>query len=364
MAYPQNVRKVRRRGIGLMLLVDSAAGLIPAALMQLFVGDAGWHRFWIDLLFSTIYAHSIGTLAFVVARPAAQRLWRLPRVYTALGMLLVFVSVAVVGSVIANVIFVAAGLGPAALFRRELLFGLRISVLSTVVIGSAVTVFEGLSYRLQAAKLELQARQLAAERANKLVSEARLSSLESRVHPHFLFNTLNSISALIREDPKRAERMVERLAALLRYSLDAGRSPLAPLRQELHIVRDYLEIERTRFGDRLRFSVDVPEELQELEVPPMAVQTLVENSIKHAIAVSRPGGEIAVRARRDGTALVIEVSDDGPGFDLRALKEGHGLENLLERLLALFENEARLDIARRDGRMIVALTVPQKRVLV
>jgi LytS/YehU family sensor histidine kinase len=221
-----------------------------------------------------------------------------------------------------------------------------------------------LSYRLQATALELKTRQLEEERARKLVTEARLSSLEARIHPHFLFNTLNSISELIREDPGRAERTTERLASLLRYSLDMGSRPLVPLRQELRVVEDYVEIERTRFGDRLRWVLDVPAELGELDVPPLSLQTLVENSIKHAVSKSRQGGEVRVVARLAHERLLLEVSDDGPGFDAGALKKGHGLENLQERLTALFEGSGKLDIARRDGRTVVSVSVPQKKVLV
>jgi sensor histidine kinase YesM len=352
------------RRIGLVLLVDTAAGVIPAVAIQLFSPAFNWHSFTVDLAFSLVYAHCIGTLAFLIMGRIAPPLCRLPKAYTAAGLLLGLVAIAVAGSLIANGIFIATGLMDPSSFWPNLRFGLKISVFSTVLIGAAVTVFEGLSYRLQAARLELRTRQLDEERARKLASEARLSSLEARIHPHFLFNTLNSISELIREDPAGAERTVERLAELLRYSLDTGRRPLAPLRQELRVVRDYLEIEQTRFGGRLRFSMDVPAGLEEMEVPPMAVQTLVENSIKHAVSASRQGGEIRVSARLESGSLVLEVSDDGPGFDLRAFREGHGLENLQERLAALFDGDARLEIARREGRTVVSVAVPQKKVLV
>jgi sensor histidine kinase YesM len=349
--------------IVMMLAVDTAGGVAPAAVMQLFRDHASWHQFGVDVRFGLIYAHCIGTLAFTILRRFAPPMFRWPRFYTVMGMLLTLVAVAVTGSVLAGGIFVLLGMNPPESFWPHLRFGLRITVISTVLIGALTSVFEVLSYRLRDARLELKSKQLEEERARKLASEARLSSLESRVHPHFLFNTLNSISALIREDPGRAERTVERLAGLLRFSLDTGRQPLVPLRQELRVVRDYLEIERTRFGDRLRFQIDVPEALEELEVPPMAVQTLVENSIKHAVAASRGGGEIGVSARVEGGSLILAVSDDGPGFDLRALKEGHGLENLQERLEALFDGAGRLEIARRDNRMVVSVTLPQKRVL-
>jgi len=233
----------------------------------------------------------------------------------------------------------------------------------TLLVGIVTTIYEVLSGRLRAATEELRARQLEDERARQLITQARLSSLESRIHPHFLFNTLNSISALIREDPPQAERTVERLAALLRYSLDNHARGLVPLRQELHLVEDYLEIEKTRFGGRLRFTLDVPPDLADLEVPPLALQTLVENSIKHAVSPSRYGGEIGGSARLAPGCLLLEVSDDGPGFERTSLQQGHGLENLQERLTALFDGEGRLEMARRAGRMVVGVSVPQKKVL-
>ena len=129
------------------------------------------------------------------------------------------------------------------------------------------------------------------------------------------------------------------------------------------MVEDYLEIEKTRFGDRLRFTLDVPPDMADLDVPPLALQTLVENSIKHAVAPNRYGGEIGVAARLVSGCLVLEVSDNGPGFERSSLQQGHGLENLQERLTALFDGEGRLEMARRGGRMVVGVSVPQKKVL-
>jgi two-component system, LytTR family, sensor histidine kinase AlgZ len=352
------------RRIGLILTVDTAAAILPAVTIELFRTHAGWQTFGLELAYGMVYSHSIGTLAFLVMPRIAGPLFRLPRIYTATFMLLALAGIAITGSLLANGILVAVHMYPPQWFRDNLVFGTKIAVISTVMIGALVTVFEGLSCRLQEVRLELRTRQMEEERARKLASEARLSSLESRIHPHFLFNTLNSISALIRDDPARAERTVERLAALLRYSLDTGRRPLVPLGQELRVVRDYLELEQTRFGDRLRFTIDAPAELGDLDVPPMAVQTLVENSIKHAVSASRQGGEIRVSARLESGSLRLEVSDDGPGFDPRAVKEGHGLENLQERLAALFDGEGRLELAHREGRMVVSVAVPQRRVLV
>ena len=351
-----------RRVTTVFLANIGAAAVFPLFLL-LFSENVSWSLVWHQFKISFVYANSIGWLAFFVMRRIAPPILRRRRTLAYPILILCLIALALAGSAVANLAFIALGWATAAVVWHSLGFGLKIAISITVVGGILITVYETLKHRLQAATLELRTRQLEEERARKLATEARLSSLESRIHPHFLFNTLNSISSLIREDPGRAERTVERLAALLRYSLDVNASRLVPLSQELKIVHDYLEIESTRFGDRLRYSIDAAESLATLEVPPLTLQTLVENSIKHAIATSRQGGEIRVAASASDGVLVLEVSDDGPGFDLRALKPGHGLENLQDRLAALFDGAARLEIARRDGRMIVSVAVPQRKVI-
>ncbi len=159
------------------------------------------------------------------------------------------------------------------------------------------------SIKLQAATLELRTRQVEQERAYKLLAEAQLSSLESRIHPHFLFNTLNSIAALIPSDPQLAEDTVGKLASLLRFSLNANQSGLVPLSQELKIVRDYLEIEKTRFGPRLSYEIAVPETLEDVKVPPLALQSLVENSVKHVVSQRSQGATIQMPDRSWGRKI-------------------------------------------------------------
>jgi LytS/YehU family sensor histidine kinase len=235
---------------------------------------------------------------------------------------------------------------------------MRYSWIISILIGVSISFYERLRGKLEATTEELREKELAADRARQLATEARLSSLESRIHPHFLFNTLNSISSLIQEDPAQAEKLVERLAALLRFSLDSNQQRTVPLEREMKITRDYLEIERVRFGDRLRYAIDVPPSLGPAEVPPLAVQTLVENSVKHAIAPRREGGEVRVAARRVGQHLCVEVADDGPGFARDALVAGHGLDTLHARLLALYDDRAALDITTRDGYTVVSISLP------
>jgi len=352
------------RKLGLVVLVNTTGALIPALIAFLHRPHAGLSYFLNEFQFGCVYAYIIGTLAFLVMDYVGPRCGKLPKRYGYPLIYLTFTALALVGTLAANGVFVALGWITPAEFWPGFRFGISLSLAITLLLGTLVVVVEVLQHRLRAATEELQARQLEEERARKLATEARLSSLESRIHPHFLFNTLNSITSLIREDPARAERTVERLAALLRYSLDAAARPLVPLRQELRIVQDYLDIEKTRFGDRLRYSLDIAPEAAGLEVPPMALQTLVENSIKHAVSISRQGGEICVSARLEADRLVLEVADDGPGFDGPAVLPGHGLANLQERLEALFDGAGGLEIIRRDGHMVVSVALPRKHVLV
>ena len=196
------------------------------------------------------------------------------------------------------------------------------------------------------------------ERANKLLVEARLSSLESRIHPHFLFNTLNSIASLIPTDPKRAEDTVGKLASLLRFSISANHSSLVPLAQELKIVRDYLEIEATRFGQRLHYEISVPDALGDCKVPPLALQTLVENSVKHVVAQRNQPSSISVDGAQHDGRLEITVTDDGPGFSLADISPDHGLGNLVGRLELLFGESAQLNVKRVDDKTVVSIAVP------
>jgi hypothetical protein len=185
------------------------------------------------------------------------------------------------------------------------------------------------------------------------IAQARLSSLESRLRPHFLFNTLNSIVALIPEDPASAERVTVKLADLLRYSLDSADRSTVLLEQELKVTTDYLEIEKTRFGSRLSYSIDVPPELLHTQVPPFCLQTLVENSVKYG------GGEIRVHACNGAGKLILTIWDSGDGFTGKPKEiPGHGLHDLRKRLAALWGNHAALEFPQQPSGATVQISIP------
>ena len=328
--------------------------LIQVAANQ--IANVGDLRF--ALGYSLVYANLTGVLAISVISAFASKTWarRLPLPATLALCILVFVPV---GCLLAQTLLMTIGLVVPRHFWLEYLHTLRISLPLSAVFGLGAVVHSSLRERVRAAEKSLHEKEAAEERARKLAIEARLSSLESRIHPHFLFNTLNSISSLIVTNPSRAEQMVGRLAALLRASLDSSNQTLIPLQQELAMVESYLDIERARFGEKLRGSTDVAEELRQAKVPPMSVQALVENAVKHGIAPQIGGGEIMVAASTENGSLRIEVRDTGPGFNLTAIHAGHGLDILVERLDALFGAKARLNVFRRDGKSVVEMVLPR-----
>jgi sensor histidine kinase YesM len=268
------------------------------------------------------------------------------------------VCTALAGCLAAGLVFQLIGVRTPDEYWSEFRSSSEFAVILTLVIGMSTATYETLRYKLQAATLELSTKQVEQERAYKLLAETQLSSLASRIHPHFLFNTLNSISALIPKDPQLAEDTVGKLASLLRFSLNANQSGLVPLSQELKIVRDYLEIEKTRFGPRLSYTIAIPEELQEVKVPPLALQTLVENSVKHVVSQRSQGAAIQIVGSMDSDRIRLEIRDDGPGFSLDAITPEHGLGNLIARLELLFGANGQLEVTREYGWTVVRLSFP------
>lgn len=268
------------------------------------------------------------------------------------------IAMATAGTLAGAFVLIIVGITPHDQYWREVHYSFPIALVITVVVGLSITSFETLRHRLQSATLALRTHQVEQERAHKLLAEAQLSSLESRLHPHFLFNTLNSIASLIPSDPGRAEDTVGKLASLLRFSISANQASLVPLEQELKIVRDYLEIETTRFGARLHYEISVPEAYGSIRVPPLALQTLVENSVKHVVSVRNEPSSIAIAGAVRDNHLELTVSDDGPGFSLREVASDHGLGNLAARLGLLFGESAQFDVGRVGGKTVVTMKIP------
>ncbi|QSQ28549.1 histidine kinase [Pyxidicoccus parkwayensis] len=226
---------------------------------------------------------------------------------------------------------------------------------------SMVGLDAALRYSRQVREEAVRASQLEAQ-----LAQAQLQLLRSQLRPHFLFNTLHAISALMHSDVDAADRMVGQLSELLRASLERDGRQEVPLSEELELLAPYLDIERTRFSDRLQVEVDVAPEVRDALVPPLLLQPLVENAIRHGIAPRRGPGRVWVRAALSGERLAVEVRDDGvgpPSSGVEALREGIGLGSTRARLERLYGNAHALTLEANAPRgFAVSLSLPYRRV--
>lgn len=207
---------------------------------------------------------------------------------------------------------------------------------------------------------QFRERELLASQLESKLAQTQLQILKMQLHPHFLFNTLNAISALIHQDVELADRMIARLGDLLRTTLDNANQQHVPLSQELDFIHPYLEIEKARLGARLTVDLQVDPAVMDAKVPNLILQPLVENAIRHGIAV-RPGpGTIQIHAHRENGGLHLAVTDTGPGLQAApAALKGIGLANTRARLEKLYGANHRLELTNgRDGGFAIGITIP------
>jgi signal transduction histidine kinase len=220
-----------------------------------------------------------------------------------------------------------------------------------------VGISHALDYRRQSAERSITAAKLQAR-----LAEANLEALQRQLHPHFLFNTLHTISALMHRDIEAADAMLARLSDLLRLTLHRVRTHQLRLKEELDFIEKYLEIERARYGDRLRVVFDIDPAMLDTAVPSMVLQPLVENALRHGIGPKVGGGQIDIIARRDDDQLWLIVRDDGygvPADELDALNEGVGVSNTRARLQHLYGDRHRFEFrAPRGGGLEVRVAIP------
>ena len=211
---------------------------------------------------------------------------------------------------------------------------------------------------------ELRETEFQEERLKALAAEAELKALKAQINPHFLFNTLNTIAHLIRTDPPKAERMVEKLAEVFRYALFALEKDSVSLEEELDFVEDYLDLEHERFGDRLLAKSSIAPDSLQIPVPPLILQPLVENALRHGQS-SQGEVQLLLETRLNEQSLFISISDQGPGFPTRTTSQrggGIGLRNVRERLEKKYGQGFGLELAENEpsGAMIT-ITIPRER---
>jgi signal transduction histidine kinase len=227
------------------------------------------------------------------------------------------------------------------------------TVLNVLTYAMILGVYYTINYQRRYRETALVSARLAATAAQmeSSMTAARLHALRMELNPHFLFNSLNSVTGLIRRDDKEAAiNMLARLADLLRATLDRA-DPTMTLGEELRLLNLYVDIEKVRFGGRLEFDVDVAPALRVAQVPSLSLQPLVENAVRHGIATQRTGGVVSVRAWRDNGSLMIDVRDSGPGIGEgeSLIGEGVGITNTRDRLRQLYGSEAGMKLFNAPG---------------
>jgi LytS/YehU family sensor histidine kinase len=195
-------------------------------------------------------------------------------------------------------------------------------------------------------KLRLKEKQTAELKG--LSRQQEIATLKAQLNPHFLFNTLNSINATVTKDPGATRQMIAKLSEMLRYSLDSFEKEQVSIAEELHFVKTYLDLEQRRLGDRLKVDIDMDEKIKDLPVPPMILQPLVENAVKHGIASLEEGGYILIHIKQKAETVRFMVKDTGRGIPPDYQSNGIGLRNTNEMLVKRFGKEHQLNITPNE----------------
>jgi len=242
---------------------------------------------------------------------------------------------AFVGTQIAGFSFSEILRGRPAFFIQMLFIG--------ILFGTMITYFFFSRERISQTEEQLQEEQIKRLTLEKKTLETHLKLLQAQIEPHFLFNTLSNILSLLESDPTKGKAMIEDLTRYLRASLSRTRDRMTTLGQEMDLVRAYLDIYKVRMGERLRYTLEVPEALRDLSFPPMLVQPLVENALKHGLEPKIEGGNIVVKVEQDTDCCRVSVADTGAGL-LENSVAGIGLANVRERLEVIFNGKAHLTL--------------------
>jgi two-component system, LytTR family, sensor kinase len=340
-----------RQGPALLLLIWTVVSLMSLAPGYLHYAAAGeavpWSRMWSEVLGWWLWVLLFPAILWLARRfPIERRRWRasLP-VHVAAGSALAVLYALLV--VVKNQVILSLGTGD---FEPHLWSQASSYVFGgfhfyLLVYGMIATLVHAFEYHRRYRERELQATRLQAR-----LSQTELQVLKMQLDPHFLFNALNAVSTLVQREPEAAERMIGLLGDFLRLSLRYASRPEVRLDQELELLDLYLEIERVRFGERLRVAMTVAPELRAARVPTLLLQPLVENAIRHGMRERAAALEIAVAVRApDPRWLELEVRDNGPGLPAAGVREGVGLSNTRARLEQLYGTAHRFELQSEPG---------------
>jgi sensor histidine kinase YesM len=314
----------------LWFLANSLAGGLVGAAIALFSQEDGAMARFVPT--GILFANAIGFAAGFSARFVLPRYSELPTFIRLPLAIVTLLAGGAFGS--ALVIF----WNPLAVLYQGRLLLLLVVVYSiiAVIVGLIIYNYERLRDQIEKSYADIARNRVREERLRELAARSELKALKAQINPHFLFNALNSISALISSDPDAAQKTLERLAGIFRGTLLASEKGSVPFREEMELVDAYLDVERARFGRRLNVEESIDPGARDVPVPPLILQPLVENAVRHGISTSVEGGTVRIEVKIVDGSLRIVVHDDGEGTGLidleEMLAEGYGLRNVRDRL--------------------------------
>lgn len=295
---------------------------------------------------SIIFCNSISMPAFACIYFSTNTFKSVTRLVQVLLIISSLVCGAILGGAIVSVV---KGKGLALLFGKH---GFVIPALvSNFTFGGVFIAFFVSRARIAEAKRIVLEERMKVLDLKCLTIESELKLLQAQIEPHFLFNTLSNIMSLIDSDSDKAKTMMESFSDFLRTSLHIARDKTVTIAQEMELIRSYLDIHRVRMGNRLRYSIDIPDSLLGCSIPPLLIQPLVENSLKHGLEPKIEGGEIAIKAKTEEGTFAITIADSGMGIGEKTIGNGVGLENIRKRI-QMFCND------NGDGRLILEKNNP------
>ncbi len=298
-------------------------------------------KFWLpDLLEDFVYVSGCTLYTSILLHWLYDRIYRLRR-------FLFFIVFALISS---TGVGLGLTIGTLILYGR-FIYGINflLAILLGILASAGNTFYEVQKSRLEENIARLKAAELENEQLKRFESEARFNSLQAKLNPHFLFNTLNSLAALVYEDPKKTEQSIVRLSELYRRILSVSNQTFITVKEELGLIEDYLELEKLRFEGHLSYQFECSKALQDRSIPGLLIEPLVENVIKHVLDKKEDTVQIHIKISESNGMLHLKVTDNGPGFDVKSNASGYGLSSIQERLQLLYEDNYHFDIRSKAG---------------
>jgi len=296
---------------------------------------------------SIIFSNSVAISAFVCVYLSTNTFKSVQRVVQVLLILISLVFGAISGSIIVSLI---RGTDLTLLLGEQNNLIIR-AIVGNFIFGGVMIFFFASRARIDEAKrIVLEERMKLLDMKN-LTIETELRLLQAQIEPHFLFNTLSNVMSLIDTNPDKAKKMMEYFSDFLRASLHIAREKTVTIAQEMELIRSYLDIHRVRMGNRLSYTIDIPESLLAYRIPPLLIQPLVENSLRHGLEPKIEGGEIAIKGEPEGSVFAITIADSGIGVSENTGGNGIGLENIRKRIQMFCNGDG-------DGRLILEKNKP------